>query len=401
MKIATVTVSGVTAAAKIHSSIPAGIIGAFVELEFPDPYWAGMIKNVQFDCDFPPILGAGNTVEIPAALTAVPNKIVRIGIIGVTGDGKTRITPTLWADLGVVRPSAGYIPESEEGGPEGGTQEPPAVPAETWAQVERMIGNLADLNTQDKSNTVAAINEVLQRAGDNENLGQVVAQLGQTVQTMQDTVGEMQQVDHTTAQTLDKVLRDIEDLKYTPIDITQITDNIVTMELGSVVREVTVRWQLNKAPVSQTLEGEAVDVSERSKTLAGLELRESRSFTLVVTDERDATDSASTAVTFLNGIYYGALAAGAVPDSAAILELTRKLQSGRSVNFTFGPGTGKRPSYACPSRYGTPGFTIGGFEYEWVKLGTIEFTNASGYTESYDVWQHPQDVSDGISITVS
>ena len=46
-------------------------------------------------------------------------------------------------------------------------------------------------------------------------------------------------------------------------------------------------------------------------------------------------------------------------------------------------------------------FTIGGFEYEWVKLGTIEFTNASGYMESYDVWQHPQDVTGSMTVTVS
>ena len=198
-----------------------------------------------------------------------------------------------------------------------------------------------------------------------------------------------------------KMQQDIADLQYVPIDITQITDNIVTMELGSVVQEVTVSWALNKPPVSQTLEGEAVGADLRSKTITGLELRENKSFTLVVTDERDATDSASTAVTFLNGIYYGALTAGAVPDSGAVLEMTRKLQSGKGVTFTYNPTAGKRPSYACPARYGTPKFTIGGFEYSWTKLGTIDFTNASGYTESYDVWQHPQDVGTSLSITVS
>lgn len=200
---------------------------------------------------------------------------------------------------------------------------------------------------------------------------------------------------------INKLEQDIADLKYVPIDITQITDDIVTMEIGSVVSEVTVSWVLNKEPVSQTLEGDAVDSALRSKTLTGLELRENKSFTLVVTDERDATDTASTAVTFLNGVYYGALATGLLPDSAEVLSLTRKLQSGRNVSFTYSPGAGKRPTYACPSRYGTPKFTIGGFEYEWVKQGTIDFTNASGYSESYDVWQHPQDVGESLTITVS
>jgi hypothetical protein len=199
----------------------------------------------------------------------------------------------------------------------------------------------------------------------------------------------------------EQLKQDVADLKYVPIDITKITDNVVTMEMGSTVQEVTVSWELNKEPVSQTLDGETVDASLREKTIAGLQLRENKSFTLVVTDERNATDSASTAVTFLNGIYYGALATGAAPDSSEVLGLTRKLQSGRGVTFAATPGSGKRPAYACPSRYGTPKFSIGGFEYSWTKLGTIDFTNASGYTEQYDIWQHPQDVTGSMTITVS
>lgn len=128
MKIATIRVSGVTASVDIHSKIPAGIIGATVELAFPDPYWAGLVKNVKFKgaVEVPPILGVGNTVTIPASLVAVPNERLEIGIIGVAADGETEITPTLWADLGVVRPSAGYIPKNngqESGGNTEGNRE--------------------------------------------------------------------------------------------------------------------------------------------------------------------------------------------------------------------------------------------------------------------------------------
>lgn len=180
--------------------------------------------------------------------------------------------------------------------------------------------------------------------------------------------------------------KDVDDLKYSPIDITKITNNIGTVEKGTIVNEVTINWTLNKAPVSQTLEGEAVDASERSITVSGLALSTNIAVSLSVTDERGATDSASTSITFLNGVYYGVLESGVSVDSAAILTLTRKLQSSKSITFTADAGAAQQIVYAIPTRYGTPNFNVGGFDGGFAKAKTFDFTNASGYTESYDVW---------------
>lgn len=191
------------------------------------------------------------------------------------------------------------------------------------------------------------------------------------------------------------------ELDYKEIDITKFTNSAAgTYEMGRVINSLTISWELNKAPASQTLKGESLGVDVRSKTYTNVSTNQT--YALSVTDERGATDSASSSVSFSNGVYYGALAYGVTPDSAAILTMSKKLQKSRTVDFTVTPGVGKRPAYALPTNgYGTPVFKIGGFEYEWNKIATLQFTNASGYTESYDVWMHSQDVTGSITINVS
>lgn len=198
-----------------------------------------------------------------------------------------------------------------------------------------------------------------------------------------------------------EVAKIIAELDYKPIDITKFTNSAAgTYEMGRVINSLTISWELNKAPASQTLKGESLGVDVRSKTYTNVSTNQT--YALSVTDERGAKDSDSSSVSFSNGVYYGALAYGVTPDSAAILTMSKKLQKSRTVDFTVTPGAGKRPAYALPTNgYGTPVFKIGGFEYEWNKIATLQFTNASGYTESYDVWMHSQDVTGSITINVS
>lgn len=187
--------------------------------------------------------------------------------------------------------------------------------------------------------------------------------------------------------TVEQLAKDVADLEYVPIDITTISNTIGTVELGSVVIATTVNWGLNKEPVSQRVNGEEVDVVARSKTLDGLSLTQNTDFTVEVTDERGATDSSITRICFYNGVYYGVLENGTDLDSAAILCLTRKLQGGKGVTFTVDAGASQRIAYALPTNgYGTPNFNVGGFDGGFSKAATIDFKNASGHTESYDVW---------------
>ena len=107
MEIAKVTVSGVKAQKIWAEQLTAGIVGATVKLEYTDPMWNGLIKNVAFKgvVETPPILDVGDTVYLPAEVVSEPNVLVKIGVTGISEDG-IEIIPTLWAELGVTYPAA-------------------------------------------------------------------------------------------------------------------------------------------------------------------------------------------------------------------------------------------------------------------------------------------------------
>ena len=189
-----------------------------------------------------------------------------------------------------------------------------------------------------------------------------------------------------TTEKLKQMQDDIADLKYVPIAITKITNNVGTVEIGTVVNAPTVSWSLNKSPTKQTLERAELSTDSRAEILSNLTLSENKTFSLVVTDERGASDSATTSIAFLNGVYYGVLESGATIDKAAIQALTKKLQASRGITFTVDAGATQQIIYAIPTWYGTPNFNVGGFDGGFAKATTFNFTNGSGYIESYDVW---------------
>lgn len=189
-----------------------------------------------------------------------------------------------------------------------------------------------------------------------------------------------------TGKAIDELKTEISDLKYNLIEITVFSNNIGTAEMGSTVNNVTLSWKTNKTPAALALDGTSVDVSATSKALAGLGLTTNKTWTLVATDERDATSQKTTALNFYNGIYYG-VALEASYDSAFILVLTKVLSGTKARTFAVNAGENQYIYYCLPSRLGTPSFNVGGFDGGFTKVTTINFTNSSGYTESYDIWK--------------
>ena len=185
---------------------------------------------------------------------------------------------------------------------------------------------------------------------------------------------------------VEKLFQEISDMKYVPIKFTSISNNINTAEIGRTINTVTINWALNKEPIVQYIGEDTIPIADRSVILSGLSITNDTSFLIKVMDERKLVVSASTGISFSNGIYYGAIPNGADIDSNTLLTLDKKLQKTKSITFTATASNNQRVAYALPSRYGTPKFNIGGFDYEWDKIGTISFTNIFGYTEDYDVW---------------
>ena len=180
----------------------------------------------------------------------------------------------------------------------------------------------------------------------------------------------------------------LDDLNYTPIQITSFSNNVNTVEMGSTVDSVTLKFGFNKKPKSLTLDGHPEDVSATSKELSGLALKTNKTWNLTAKDDREATSTKTTSVSFLNGAYWGI---GAVDGSDVTDEFVKGLQKAltgsRARDFTVNATEGQYIYYAIPSRFGTPSFFVGGFEGGFAKLKTFDFTNASGYKESYDVYR--------------
>ena len=127
-----------------------------VEFAF-SPEWDGLTKTAVFTdgtvtLDVLQSCWQGNTVTIPAEVLTTAGRYVRVGVYGTGADGVA--LPTIWADLGKVRPGAD---------PSGDASADPSLPV--WAQLQKQIGDLDDLKTYNKGNLVQAINEARQSGG--------------------------------------------------------------------------------------------------------------------------------------------------------------------------------------------------------------------------------------------
>lgn len=119
--------------------------------------WAGLTKVPVFCC--------GDVLEpdeerigmITDGQCVIPHEVLIEGLpvwAGVYGtNGSTIVIPTIWCQLGLCKPGAN------------GDADPSADPTlPVWAQIESMIGELDDLDTENNSSIVEAINEVNETA---------------------------------------------------------------------------------------------------------------------------------------------------------------------------------------------------------------------------------------------
>ena len=175
---------------------------------------------------------------------------------------------------------------------------------------------------------------------------------------------------------------------YKAMNISSFWNNVNTVEKGRTITDVTLTWSMNKVPTSLTLDGVAIDVSTTNKALTGLGLQADKTWTLKATDARNASSQKSTGVYFRNGRYWGvgAVDADGVNDEF-VQGLTKELATNNSKTFTVNAGVGQHIFYAHPASFGTPVFNVGGFEGGFDLIKTFDYTNASGFKESYKVWK--------------
>lgn len=253
--------------------------------------------------------------------------------------------------------------------------------------LDAAIGKLSDLETTQKGNLVQAINEA------NTHSATIATS------TSAGIVKPSADFDIAADGTLSI---------YTAMAITSLSLNKASVqEIGTAVTGFDAAWVLNKTPKEQTITvtgaGDATiiaDVNVRSTTaLTGdaadawneIKAKTKSTGTLTVSihvkDTRDAEETKTASIQWLNGVYTGAAAIPATINSAFIRTLTKSLQGSKAKTFTVNAATGAYIWYACPARYGTPAFNVGGFDGGFSKVATVDYTNPSNYTESYQVWR--------------
>ena len=127
-----------------------------VEFVFSED-WDGLTKTAVFSngkttVDVLAANWDGETVPVPHEVLAVPGRHARVGVYGADESGV--VLPTVWVSLGKVQPGAD---------PSGDASADPSLPV--WAQLQKQIGDLDDLQTYNKGNLVDAINEARSSGG--------------------------------------------------------------------------------------------------------------------------------------------------------------------------------------------------------------------------------------------
>ena len=191
-----------------------------------------------------------------------------------------------------------------------------------------------------------------------------------------------------TAITYDGEYATVEDalnaLLYVAPHINSLSNNVGTVEIGSTVTDVVVSWSLNKTVTSQTLTDTSPAPSDRSHDFSSVSLTSNKTYSLNVSDGSNSA-GASTSVSFLPKRYFGASSNTSLT-SAQIIALASEFATGLGKSLSYDCTGGKYPYYAYPSTFGNPAsVTVGGLAFSDYTISTVSVTNASGYTQNYNV----------------
>ena len=209
------------------------------------------------------------------------------------------------------------------------------------------------------------------------------------------------------------------DFLYNPIVITSFQNNgnvTTTLEKGASLADVTLTWVTDRRPKTITISdnkgySNSVDVSLTSFKAPNLPVKEDRTWTLTVTDERDEVVSKTTNVQFCHGVYYGTIESGITVTSSVIHDLvdskklTKKLQKNKTISkFYVNAGENEHIMFALPTSYGKPVFkdydqNIGAGFYKAQEA--ITFVNINNVEEPYDIWLSTNIELGEINIAVS
>lgn len=171
-----------------------------------------------------------------------------------------------------------------------------------------------------------------------------------------------------------------------------------TFEMGTAehANRVNYSWEFNKTPTSLSVGGTPVDVNLTAYSKDWNSTGEiSATFTIYATfNGKYKTETVSKVYTyyFKNKVYYGAKAESTINDAFIKGLTTSKFATDyKNSGFNLGDSSADKYIWYCfPTRFGntkTPTFTLGGWEGGFVKVQEYDFTNSSGFKETYSIYR--------------
>ena len=86
--------------------------------------------------------------------------------------------------------------------------------------------------------------------------------------------------------------------------------------------------------------------------------------------------------------YWGASVIPDSYDNNFILNLSGyELSDSKASKFTVNASINQYIFFCIPSSWGAPIFNVGGFDGGFYKITELNFTNKSGYAETYAIWR--------------
>lgn len=137
----------------LREPLTSGMVGQTIHFEYSHDFDGLMITAVFTDgTNTINVVNPGNECIIPHEVLTTVGATVKVGIYAVRGE--ELVIPTVYATIGTVLRGAN---------PNEGSSGSPTIP--TWQQIQEIIGDLDDLETEAKNNLVAAINEAAKSGG--------------------------------------------------------------------------------------------------------------------------------------------------------------------------------------------------------------------------------------------
>ena len=187
-------------------------------------------------------------------------------------------------------------------------------------------------------------------------------------------------------------------LLYYDLTITLNTSHTTTVEVGSVLSNVTFNWSYNKSILSQSFNGVSLDKDVKNFVCTE-NITNNKTFTLTANDERKQF-SKSITFNFRHGRYWGTSSSTSLTNDD-ILSLNKELSTNRNKTFTVTANNNEYIYYCYPNSWGTSTFSVGGFVGGFELVSTINFTNINNVTTLYNVYRSTNKSLGNTTVTVS